>query len=578
MTDAIVPATAALAERLECDRLLNTWLRERHPADTAAMMAQRTPAGRTILDMPLGEGRIRAACIHVSPGGFHAFGEIALHGPDGRRPVTSASELARLLVAEVRAAPAAKAETLRRIDASIVASRSHAAFLTGRPPAASPQDMEQSLWFGHPFHPLAKSVGGFSEDDVAAYGPERRARFQLDWLLARRDGVELLSTSDADMADADRRLRAASGLRDDLLDGRTLIPCHPWQATRLAERPELKAAFADGRLVLTEPSGDLATPTSSVRTVWFPERGLYVKLALEARITNFSRVNTLDQIERSIAGAKALAAVKARVADAGLEVLNEPMGGVLRTDGPDGAAHLPETGFLLRDDADDGGDAPFVVAGLFEPDPRTGRANLAAAAPGLDRASAPSFVAAYADVVLLPLLTLYDTTGIALEAHAQNSLVAFRDGRPARLHVRDLEGVAAHRETFEAALGASAAGRFGAALFYDRETVWRRLLYYVVVNHFAHAVATVARLTGAVEAELWSAARRRLEQHALRVSAVAALLAAPTLPAKANLLSCLAERGEQPDYALIPNPLAVAAPFRDARPAATNSAQERVLA
>ena len=579
MTDAIDPATVALTDRLECDRLLNTWLRERHPADGFSLMKRCTVESGNIVEIPLRDGCLEASCVHVSPMGFHEFAGIVLKEAGAPvRPVATAFELAQILLAEVDGSPGTVDETIRRIGASIAASRSHAAFLSHCKATGTADEMEQGLWFGHPFHPLAKSVGDFSADDVRAFAPERRARFQLSWLLAEPSQVDLFPTTPDTMADAADRLAAASGLSPKFLSGRVLFPCHPWQAKRLANHPGLAAGFEDGSLELTGPSGDMAMPTSSVRTVWFPEQRLFVKLAMAARITNFSRVNTYDQIARSISGSKALSSVSDRVCEAGISILPELGGGILRGREAGQEAHHAETGFILRDGTFDEGKQPFVVAGLLEMNLRTGRPNLETVSPQLDRSGADGFVSAYVDVVLLPLLHLYETTGIALEAHAQNSLVTFRDGRPTRLHVRDLEGIAVHRETYEACGRSDTGQRFGPSLFYERNVVWRRLLYYVVVNHFAHVLATVSKLSGTDEAHLWAIARGRLEQSSAPRSAAKALLSADRLPAKANLLSCLADRGETPDYVMIPNPLSPASTVRRSERDGTALAREGIVA
>lgn len=560
MNDLIDPATPAPADRLECDRLLNTWLRECFPGQISSMMRQPVSDGQPILELPLGAMCLRATWRRVSPSGFHGFDSITIEDAAGeRRAVTNPTRLAEILLGQCDTGTSAARTLVReRIEASIEASRGHAAFLSERPPASTAEAMEQSLWLGHPFHPLAKSLGGFGPGDVEAFSPERRVRFRLSWLLAEPETVDLLSGASDAFASARERLQAASGLPPHLLSGRALLPCHPWQAERLRRRPDLERAFESRSLILTGPSGDAALPTSSVRTVWFRDKGLFVKLALEARITNFSRVNTYEQIARSVASTAALLRVAHKVAEAGLSILAEPGGGILRRQGPDGPAHHPETGFLLRDAAFGEGPEPFVVAGLLEPDPRSGQANLATVSADLGRGvlEAGPWIASYTDVVLLPLLRLFETTGIALEAHAQNSLVAFRNGRPSRLFVRDLEGAAVERETFEAACGRPGDGSLSSALFYERDVVWRRFLYYVVVNHFAHAVSTVSRLSGVAESELWTITRQRLEPVASRGTAARALLATPRLPAKANLFSCLADRGEQPDFVMIPNPLA----------------------
>jgi siderophore synthetase component len=98
-------------------------------------------------------------------------------------------------------------------------------------------------------------------------------------------------------------------------------------------------------------------------------------------------------------------------------------------------------------------------------------------------------------------------------------------------------------------------------LLYDSDMAWRRLLYYVVVNHFAHVLSAVAELSAVSEARLWAASRHIMEEEAGPSRAlIDDLLSAPFLPAKANLSSCIADHGEDPRYVSIPNPFKVGCP------------------
>ncbi|MBJ8192795.1 IucA/IucC family protein, partial [Bacillus cereus] len=46
---------------------------------------------------------------------------------------------------------------------------------------------EQSLVYGHPFHPFPKNSKGFTEYDVRMYSPELRTSFQLCYVAVRKD-------------------------------------------------------------------------------------------------------------------------------------------------------------------------------------------------------------------------------------------------------------------------------------------------------------------------------------------------------------------------------------------------------
>lgn len=536
-----------LVMRLERNRLLNVWLREFRPNLIEQLWATHR------VEIPVADGRIIARCSHVSPSGFHQFTDAVFKDENGnQRFIEETSDLANLLIAgrddvldiEIPG-------ILERIQQSSKSSIEHATFRTNNGPAVSAVELEQSLWFGHPFHPLAKSVGGFDKADTERFSPERGARFQLHWLLVNRSLVGEFQQDPEALAEADRRLLDASGISTEELGDYNLFPCHPWQAPLLETDPSLAEWMQRGDIRLTGPRGDIAIPTSSVRTVWFPERNLFVKLPIEARITNFPRVNTYAQIARSVAGSKAISCAKAAVTQAGFSILAEPVGKILHTG--DQQLHA-NTGFLLRNADFGNGPLPLVVAGFLETNPASGQANLAAICGYRlrEREDIEQWLRAYTRVALLPLLRLFSATGIALEAHSQNSLVRFVDGWPAHLYVRDLEGIAVDRAAFEQDFKAQA-GALDEVLFYDRETAWRRLLYYVVVNHYANVVATVADVSGMSEVDLWAVAANILREFS-NIVEVRNLLATSTLPAKANFKSSLGGHADMPSYVPIPNP------------------------
>lgn len=528
---------------LAIERLLNTWLRE--------VATDLDPVEGVDCTIALGAQTLTVPCLRHSPGGFHVWGApVRLRDADGRcLELDDPAELARRMIDAVTPEATPLRETAkRRFLDGLHRSHAHAAACAARPFDPTPTGLEQGLWHGHPFHPLAKSVDGFTQADTERFAPERGAAFRLRWLIATPD----LAASLWRDSEGERRVPAAlarlSGLPMEAIAGRVLIPSHPWQAARLETDPDIVTLIAEGRLTLTPPSGEIVIPTSSVRTVFAPGENLFLKLPIAARITNFARTNSREHLARSMAASRALAALPDAVAACGLDILSEP--GALLLD-HDGLAAV--TGVLVRE----GPARPaFVVAGLLEPSPQDGLPILSAMGCPLSGAQeAEAWIGAYVHAAILPPLRLFARTGISLEAHAQNSLLVLENGLPARLVVRDLEGASIDRECFERL----APGRdLDPAVFYEGREAWKRLLYYLVVNQVSHAVATVARAAHVAEAPLWRIVSETLAasvEDDATAAWIARLLDAPTLPAKANLTSCLAGRGEAPDYVALRNPL-----------------------
>ena len=131
-----------------------------------------------------GELRYRSAIGEHEYGSFRA---------DGGRPLRH-DELVRFIAEELRAAGHDVTEEriaafARKVENS---RRNLALYLTEAASAGRPHPFdyiasEQSLLFGHPFHPYPKNTIGFSYEDVRAYSPELRTSFPLCWIGVRRD-------------------------------------------------------------------------------------------------------------------------------------------------------------------------------------------------------------------------------------------------------------------------------------------------------------------------------------------------------------------------------------------------------
>jgi siderophore synthetase component len=382
-----------------------------------------------------------------------------------------------------------------------------AALLTARARATPPEDpyllSEQSLITGHPHHPAPKARGGGPVAGWLPYAPEAHARFPLTLLGLRADTV----VEEGDTSALDTLGEAPPGYR--------LLPAHPWQLDLV----DLAPAFADGRLIRLGTTDFDAWPTAAIRTLYAPERDLFLKFSLDVRITNDIRRlwrHDLRKLCRTNAAvAKAFEAGPAawlsdngyRTADFAFEEL-----AVLVRDG-------------LRDRVLPGA-TPLLAAGLvegFDGSPLDGAKDPAA------------WWDAYLAQVVPPALAAFADHGVVLEAHLQNTLVAVdADGTPVQALFRDAEGVKLLPDV-------------------SREVGWERLVYCLVVNHLCEVAGALAERHPGLDP--WPAVRRELSRHDLPEAA--ALLASPTLPGKTNLLlRWTGADGADARYQPLPNPLA----------------------
>ncbi|WP_282701355.1 IucA/IucC family protein [Streptomyces sp. CC219B] len=485
--DAATPDPVAdRADAYAAAPLLNCLLRE---------VAQPLPAPG---DHRLPSGRI----LHVRGGRRPAAPE--LHTDGGRRRVGHA-ELVKLVAEELRLHTGL---TNHELPAEMIDSRDAvAALLTARARATPPEDpylrSEQALLTGHPHHPAPKARGGGPVARWLPYAPEAHARFPLVLLGLREDTV----VEEGDTTALDALGEAPPGYR--------LLPAHPWQLDLV----DLAPAFADGRLVRLGTTGFETWPTAAIRTLYAPASDLFLKFSLDVRITNDIRRlwrHDLLKLRRTDA------AVTAAFADGPAAWLSDR--GYRTAD-----FAFEELAVLVRDGLRDHvrpGATPLLAAGLvegFDGSPLSGTADPAA------------WWEAYLAAVVPPALTAFAEHGVVLEAHLQNTLVAFdADGMPVQALFRDAEGVKLLADV-------------------DRAAGWERLVYCLVVNHLWEVAAALSEHHPGLDP--WPAARRELSRHAL--PEIPALLTAPTLPGKTNLLlRWTGADGADARYLPLPNPLA----------------------
>ena len=487
--ELILPPTgddAVRADAYAAAPLLNCLLRE--VADPVAPAVYRLPGVDRLL-------RVRGGRRPAGP-------EVRA---DGRWRHIGHAELVKLVSEELRRHTGLSNHEL---PAEMIDSRDAvAAILAARGRSAAPGDpyrrSEQSLITGHPYHPAPKARGGGPVAAWLPYAPEAYARFPLVLLGVRED----MLVEEGDTSALDALGQAPPGYR--------LLPAHPWQLDLV----DLAEPFADGRLIRLGTTGFDVWPTAAIRTLYTPERDLFLKFSLDVRITNdirrLWRHDLLKLRRTDEAVARAFAAGPAvwlsdrgyRTAGFAFEEL-----AVLVRDGLHG--HLPP------------GATPLLAAGLvegFDGNP-------------LDATDDPAaWWEAYLGVVVPPALAAFADHGVVLEAHLQNTLVAVdADGLPVQALFRDAEGVKLLPEV-------------------SRAAGWERLVYCLVVNHLTEVAGALAERHPGFDP--WPAARRAFARHDL--PEIAGLLTSPTLPGKTNLLlRWTGADGADARYLPLPNPLA----------------------
>jgi siderophore synthetase component len=435
-------------------------------------------------------------------------------------------------------------------------------------------DSEQSLAFGHPFHPAPKSRQGFSAADLQRYAPELRASFPLHYFAVRREHW-LQNSLLPESTDALLAAQAPAGLQAD--DDFALLPTHPWQARYLLSQPLVRAAIEQDRLRDLGPQGPAYFATSSIRTLFHPDNPYFYKCSLQVRITNCVRKNAVYELEGALQVTRIIRAVWPRLAAQfpTLRVLEEPAYASVRLGGNEPQADREAAegfGLILRqglDPADTATVTPLLAGSLFGNHAR-GQARLA---DMLDRLAqkqaapresvAEDWFSAYVEQLLPPVLHCFFDHGIVFEPHLQNVLLGLTEDWPSHIWLRDFEGVKLVTGRFNAVLLDSVEARVRQGLFYSDDQGWNRIAYCLLVNNFCEAVAQLSALHPSLEQRLWRIVghqlRRYLAQHGNPNAArrINALLAGAPFPAKANLINRFYKRPDrEATYLSLPSPLA----------------------
>ncbi|WP_228472937.1 IucA/IucC family protein [Streptomyces cyaneochromogenes] len=542
--------------------LLNCLLREVSGPEHQTVVTD----GHLLLRLPRRGVLLRAALRRTSLLGAHRFTGPVSEQRDGDWTEVDWRRLAEYTHDELTLRTGVRNDEFLKQIAS-----SHEAVATALAGPRSPSDAasedrlsaylasEQSLLFGHRFHPTPKARTG-DPRAWSAYAPEVGAAFPLRHLAVRAD---LIAEEYADAT----AVASLDGQRTDVPEGYRLLPAHPWQYETLSEHPLLRAALDRGDVLDLGPGGRPFAATASVRTLYDGES--FLKFSLNVRITNCLRKNSSYELSGAVALTRVLAPALADLAERfpGSAVLREPAYRTLALPGPDGTPDrelFEGFGVIVREGLPQRlapGTTPLLAAAVADEYP-TGAAHISRLLAGADEQAALDWWSAYLDLLLPPVLAAYFDHGLVLEPHLQNVLICVDgDGRPAQVLFRDLEGtklVPDHHADTLAGLPPEVAG----PMTYDAQRGWDRVVYCLLVNHVAELLAALADLHPTAEAALWARVRATLDAYTDRFGCpprMAALLAGVPLPAKANLLTRWERKADrEAGYVRLPSPLAEA--------------------
>ncbi|MFN6514979.1 MAG: IucA/IucC family protein [Nostoc sp. CreGUA01] len=320
-------------------------------------------------------------------------------------------------------------------------------------------ETEQALIFGHPLHPTPKSRQGFAANELTTYSPELKGRFPLHYFRAHQSIVESGSALPQTATEAikaelltDAEVNENFKMNYCRTDEYALLPVHPWQANFLLRQPAVQQLINQGLLEDLGLQGRAFMPTSSIRTVYHPDATFMFKLSLNVKITNSMRAISYKELQRAVELYQLLnteVGKKLRDRFPQFNIIREPAYITIKIDGE------PSTGFasLLRENifqsnpatdatclislcqdaiSNDGSRLRNIINLLAEREQRT------------TSEVSRIWFRRYLKISLEPILWLYFTYGIGLEAHQQNSVLQLQDGYPDRFFFRDNQDYYCH--------------------------------------------------------------------------------------------------------------------------------------
>lgn len=442
-------------------------------------------------------------------------------------------------------------------------------------------ETEQSLIFGHHLHPTPKSRQGFSDQELFTYSPELQGKFPLHYFRAHYSIVQAGSAlPESATALIKQELLSDPEVNADFKttycnqDEYTLLPVHPWQANFLRYQPAVQQLLSQGLLQDLGLQGRAYLPTSSIRTVYQPEANFMLKLSLSVKITNSVRTNLYKELERSVEVYQLLESEIGKDLNQhfpNFTIIRDPAYITLKIDGKPAdsfATILRQNPFQVAPNTD----ATCLIAlcqdSIFGEGSRLSQIiHQLAQQEGRSTAEVSlDWFRRYLKISLEPIIWLYFTYGIGIEAHQQNSVLQLQDGYPYRFFYRDNQGYY-YRRSFQQKLDTILPGiSQKSQTICDDAVIDERLGYYLFVNNLFGLINAFGVAELVDEKLLLSELHTALDNHSVLEQGDSTLLqnllCLPQLRCKANLLTRFHDMDElvgpvstQSVYVAIDNPL-----------------------
>lgn len=441
-------------------------------------------------------------------------------------------------------------------------------------------DSEQSLLWGHAFHPTPKSRTGVPMDEMQACSPEVGANVALYWFKVRRS----LFITQGHISKDNHPLSALEALQpkqesslsqlgeEDYL----LYPCHPWEAQTLLANPLVQQATESKQIVPLGQGGKTLFPTSSVRTLYHPDLAWFTKFSINVRLTNCIRKNAWYELDSAVQLTQILKSIrdKEQLCNPLFKVMVEPFATTIDLS----SLATPEQDQLVIQAKESFGILyrenfkqteidivkPTLAAALFAYD-KQGNSQIAKRIKAKARQANQSYQAIaclwfehYVTSLVPGVFNYFFKHGVAFEPHLQNTLIGFDEELPCCVYIRDLEGTKLLPENWPEEKLSSLSERARQSVYYSREEGWNRIGYCTLINNLSEAIFHLANGDLSLENQLWSRLLNQLQQWQTINGAqpeIQALITGGSIPSKNNFTTRLMKKADrESNYTQIHSP------------------------
>ncbi|MFY2509164.1 IucA/IucC family protein [Vibrio pectenicida] len=380
---------------------------------------------------------------------------------------------------------------------------------------------EQSLIWGHSFHPTPKSRSGVSIDDLLICSPEVGAEVHLYWFEVESTLLDVLQS---DKRKTPHTMLGKLAPEKSHSESTVLYPCHPWESYTILQNPVVKRAIDQGKINPLGLGGKRLLPTSSVRTLYHPNMDWFAKFSINVRLTNCVRKNAWYELDSAVQLTSILRSIKEseQLRNPVFKVMTEPYATTLNLEAISGLEHedvikaRESFGILYRENFTQSETdilEPTLAGALFAYD-RDGNSCIATEL----KQKAKENQSQYMDVAtlwferylhcLIPgVFNYYFKHGVAFEPHLQNTLIGFDKGMPCCVWIRDLEGTKLLPEFWPADSLNQLSERALQSVYYSREQGWNRIGYCTFINNISEAVFFISEGNSKLEQALWNILR-----------------------------------------------------------------------